>query len=174
MYRRILVPIDGSAASTTGLEHALGLAAEQQARVRVVHVIDDRILLPVMGSYGGAAADMTGVLVTMREEGAQVLRAAAALAGKKGVTADTALVESRGRAVSDVILDEVKRARADLIVMGTHGRRGFDRLLLGSDAERVLRDATVPVLLVRGGKQARRATAKRARKAVRRQKKSSR
>ena len=52
MYRRILVPIDGSAASSTGLTHALGLAKEQQARVRVLHVVDDRVLLPVMGPYG--------------------------------------------------------------------------------------------------------------------------
>ena len=59
------------------------------------------------------------------------------------------MLPSGGRHASDVILDEAKRWRADLIVMGTHGRRGFNRLLLGSDAERVLRDTPVPLLLVR-------------------------
>lgn len=167
MYRRIVVPIDGSAASSTGLTHALGLAKEQQARVRVLHVVDDRVLLPVMGPYG-APPNLGDVLDTMREEGKAALEGAAALAARKGVKADTALVEGRGRAVSDVILEEVKRSRADLIVMGTHGRRGFDRLLLGSDAERVLRDSAVPVLLVRGAKGARKPAARRKRAPARR------
>lgn len=167
MYRRLLVPIDGSAASSIGLEHALGLAKDQQARLRVVHVVDERVLLPAMGPYG-APANLGNVLDTMREEGKAALERAAALAATKSVKADTALVESRGRAVSDVILEEVKRSRADLIVMGTHGRRGFDRLLLGSDAERVLRDAPVPVLLVRAGRAARKAATKRKRTPARR------
>jgi len=67
------------------------------------------------------------------------------------VKAETVQVESRGRAVSDVILAEARRSHADVIVMGTHGRRGLNRLLLGSDAERVLREAPVPVLLTRVG-----------------------
>jgi nucleotide-binding universal stress UspA family protein len=77
------------------------------------------------------------------------------------VTVDAAILESHTRPVSDVILDDAAKWRADLVVMGTHGRRGFNRLLLGSDAERVLREASVPVLLVRE-EQAKR---KRARKA---------
>ena len=59
------------------------------------------------------------------------------------------MIEGRGRAVSGVILEDARKFRADLIVMGTHGRRGLNRLLLGSDAERVLREARIPVLLVR-------------------------
>ena len=166
MYRRILVPVDGSAASTTGLEHALGLARNQDARVRIMHVIDERILMSAMGPYG-APANITELLGTMRTEGERTLKAAAALAARKRVSADTAFVESRGRAVSESILAEAKRSRADLIVMGTHGRRGFDRLLLGSDAERVLRDATVPVLLVRAGKAKRKTASPRKAKAPR-------
>lgn len=81
---------------------------------------------------------------------------------RNGVKAEPALAEGRGRLVSDVILDDAKKWRADLIVMGTHGHRGFKRLLLGSDAERVLRDAPVPVLLVHRDKPKRRIAKKRA------------
>jgi nucleotide-binding universal stress UspA family protein len=86
----------------------------------------------------------------MREVGKKALDEGAALAEKAGVNAGTAMVEARGRSVSDVILGDAKTFRADVIVMGTHGRRGLNRLLLGSDAERVLREAPVPVLLIRG------------------------
>jgi len=75
--------------------------------------------------------------------------------------AETLMVESRGRYVSDVILHHARAWRADVIVMGTHGRRGLKRLLLGSDAERVLREAPVPVLLVRAEPTTRRAAKKR-------------
>ena len=68
---------------------------------------------------------------------------------KSGVKAETAQIESRGQLVSEAILADARRSRADVIVMGTHGRRGLNRLLLGSDAERVLREANVPVLLTR-------------------------
>jgi nucleotide-binding universal stress UspA family protein len=90
-----------------------------------------------------------------------MLDAASKVALKQGVKADASLVESRGRPVSDVILDEARKWRADLIVMGTHGRRGVNRLLLGSDAERVLRSAPVPVLLVRPEERKKRAARKR-------------
>ena len=93
---------------------------------------------------------MSALLESMEATGKKAIGAAAALAKKSKVTADTAQVQSHGRYVSEVILDNAKTWRADLIVMGTHGRRGLNRLLLGSDAERVLREASVPVLLVRG------------------------
>ena len=75
---------------------------------------------------------------------------------------DSAVLEGRGRLVSEAIIDDAKRWGADLIVMGTHGRRGFNRLLMGSDAERVLLDAPVPVLLVRRERPKRRTPSKRA------------
>jgi nucleotide-binding universal stress UspA family protein len=100
-----------------------------------------------MEPSGGA--DLSEILDSVRSEGKKVLEEAAAQAEKEGVHAETAQLESRGRPVSDVILSDVKRSKSDVIVMGTHGRRGLNRLLLGSDAERVLRDAAVPVLLTR-------------------------
>jgi len=158
MYRRILVPVDGSDASIIGLTHAIGLAKDQQAQLRILNVVDDLIMAPMMMEPSGGA-DIAYLLDTVRAEGKKVLEEAAAAARKGGVTAQTAQVESRGRTVSDVILADAKRSKSDVIVMGTHGRRGLNRLLLGSDAERVLREAPVPVLLTRQ-KEPRRASAK--------------
>jgi nucleotide-binding universal stress UspA family protein len=70
------------------------------------------------------------------------------------VKADIRMLDSHALRVCDVIVDEAKKWRADLIVMGTHGRRGMTRMLLGSDAEGVLRNTPVPVLLVRAADQA--------------------
>jgi nucleotide-binding universal stress UspA family protein len=138
--------VDGSATSKLGLRHAVGLAKDQRARVRVLNVIDEVAIAPMIDGY---PADMTRFIESMREVGRKALDEGAALAEKAGVNAGTAMVDARGRHVSDVILSDARKFRADLIVMGTHGRRGLNRLLLGSDAERVLRDAPVPVLLVR-------------------------
>lgn len=148
MYRRILVPIDGSEASLVGLTHAIGLAKEQKSQLRILNVVDDLIMAPILTEPSGAV-EFTYVLDSARAEGRQLLQQAAASAAKAGVRAETAQIESRGRVVSDVIVKDAKRSKSELIVMGTHGRRGLNRLLLGSDAERVLRDAPVPVLLTR-------------------------
>ena len=160
MYRRILVPVDGSSTSTLGLRHAIALAKSQKARLRVLNVLDEKLLVPALAGY--SEADVKALLAGMSTAGRDVVKEAAALASKKGVKPDPALVHGRGRLVSDVIVADAKKWRADLIVMGTHGRRGFNRLLLGSDAERVLSDAPVPVLLVRREKAKRRMANKRA------------
>ena len=148
MYRRVLVPVDGSMASNAGRAQAIALAQTEGARLRFLNVVDESLGL---GSPDIEAVDMSDLLRSMRELGEKSVQEAASLAAKKGLRADTSLLPSRGRRSSDVILDEARKWRADLIVMGTHGRRGFNRLLLGSDAERVLRDTPVPLLLVREG-----------------------
>ena len=148
MYKRILVPVDGSDTSMLGLTHAIGLAKEQKAQLRILNVVDDLIIAPVMMEPTGAA-DLSFLVDSLRAEGRKVLDEAAAVARKGGTRAETVQAENRGRIVSDVILADAKRSKCDLIVMGTHGRRGLNRLLLGSDAERVLRESRVPVLLTR-------------------------
>lgn len=162
MYRRIFVPVDGSATSALGLEHAMGLAKDQKARVRVLNVLDEALIIPAADVY--PVGDITYLMDSLKASGQSALKQAAAVAQRHGVTAETAMVESRGRLVSDVILADARKWRADVIVMGTHGRRGLRRLLLGSDAEGVLRGAPVPVLLVRGQAETRRAPAKPAEK----------
>lgn len=147
MYRRILVPVDGSATSKVGLKHALGLARDQGARLRVLNVVEDIMIAPIMSDL--PAGDMTMLFDSIKAAGKKALTDAEALTSKTHVKSESALTEAHARNVSDVILADAKKWRADLIVMGTHGRRGLNRLLLGSDAERVLRESPVPVLLVR-------------------------
>jgi nucleotide-binding universal stress UspA family protein len=146
MSRRILVPIDGSPTSNRGLAEAIKLARGQKAKLCLLHVVDERsvTLAPEMG---GIYADR--LMNLMRESGKKVLAKAGAAARKGGIKATTILVESITRPVSDVIVGQARKWGADLIVLGTHGRRGLSRLVMGSDAEGVVRTASVPVLLVR-------------------------
>ena len=146
MYRRILVPVDGSATSKRGLTHALELAKTLGAHVRVLNVVDERFFVP---GAPGFPADTDAVLELMRADGRKALTDARAAAGAAGVPVETDMIESGGRHASEMIVDDIQTSGADLVVMGTHGRRGLNRLLMGSDAERVLHDSPVPVLLVR-------------------------
>jgi nucleotide-binding universal stress UspA family protein len=147
MYKRILICVDDSDTAVRGAEHGIRLAAEQQALVRVLNVIDDSILVPA--AYAYPAGETADVIDSLRISGKKAVDAAVKRAAKRGVAVESVQVESRLRRVSEVIVEHARNWRADLIVMGTHGRRGMDRVLLGSDAERVLREAPVPVLLVR-------------------------
>ncbi|AGU52894.1 MULTISPECIES: universal stress protein [Variovorax] len=145
MYHRILVPIDGSPTAERGLREAIRLAAEQKGKLRLLHVIDDFPMLMEMSTISSFDAS----LQKLREYGESVLAAGKAAAAQSEVEVDTILREvTRGR-IADVVIEEAKNAACDLVVMGTHGRRGFSRLALGSDADLVVRGSPVPVLLVR-------------------------
>ncbi|UUZ73064.1 universal stress protein [Polaromonas sp. P1(28)-8] len=145
MYHRILVPLDGSATAERGLREAIGLAAEQKARLSLLHVADNFPMLVEMSSVTSSQE----MLNDLRRYGEDVLAKAKRAAADAGVQADTLLREVTQGRIADVIIDETKKTGCGLIVMGTHGRRGFSRLTLGSEAERVVRSSTVPVLLVR-------------------------
>jgi len=141
MYKKILVPSDGSPTSDAALQEALRFGRTHGSGVRIVYVWEPMSYILAEGPVDLSAA--------MRKEGERVLEGAAAKAREAGVSAETALVEAADRRVPAAITDEAVRAQCDLIVMGTHGRRGFEHLVLGSVAEGVLRRATVPVLLLR-------------------------
>jgi nucleotide-binding universal stress UspA family protein len=143
MYQRILVPIDGSATSNRGLDEAIQLAKLTHAKLRLVHMVDE---LSFATGFGGYAGDVAGVL---KSAGNEVLSQGAARAKAAGVDAETALFETMSNRLSDVVVDEIGKWPADVVVLGTHGRRGVGRWLLGSDAEQILRSSPVPVLLVR-------------------------
>ncbi len=145
MYARILAPIDGSPTSRRGLVEAVNLAKEQRAKLRLFHVVDESFLLYDMYAtgYGGE------VIRGLREAGEEIIAHARTLADGQGVEVESGMVETMSQRVADRILNDAREWRADLIVMGTHGRRGFMHLALGSDAEAVLHGATVPVLLVK-------------------------
>ena len=108
----------------------------------------ERLKMGTTCMLDGYPVDITMLIDSMKASGDKALEEAIGLAKKAGVKAERAMVEGRGHLVSDTILADAKKFRADVIVMGTHGRRGLNRLLMGSDAERVLRESHVPVLLI--------------------------
>jgi nucleotide-binding universal stress UspA family protein len=146
MYRKILVPIDSSSTAALGLREAIRLAKNQSAALRVIHVVDRTAIIGV----AEAGMNPRPVLAKLARSGRAVLEAARRSAKKLGVEAEVVLREPLSKRVADEVLSEAKKWRADLIVMGTHGRRGLRRLVLGSDAEQIVRLAEVPVLLVHG------------------------
>ena len=146
MYQRIFVPIDGSATSTQGLDEAIKLAKLTGASLRLIHVGDALTFATGFEPYAAYAND---VIPIMMEAGQKILDQGKARAEANGVKVDTLLLDSLAARVSDTIIEQAKAWNADLIVIGTHGRRGVGRWLLGSDAEQIVRMAPVPVLLVR-------------------------
>lgn len=145
MYKRILVPIDGSDTARRGLKEAIALASEQKATLCLLHVTSD---FPAMMEMG-TAIDFAKVREEQRKYGQAQLDDAKGLAAALQIEVETRLHDLAGGRVADAILQEAKDNACDLIVIGTHGRRGLSRALLGSDAEQVLRQSPVPVLLVR-------------------------
>lgn len=145
MYQRILVPVDGSEPSERAVQEAIRLARTQEARLLFLHVMDDYPMLMQVGSQGSLDEMLRG----MRQAGLEVLARAKQAAEQAAVHCETLMREVTGKQVADVIVAQVVQHNCDLIVMGTHGRRGLARLTMGSDAEQVLRGTPVPVLLVR-------------------------
>jgi nucleotide-binding universal stress UspA family protein len=144
MYNRILAAIDGSETSSRACSEAINLAADQKARLRLLHVISYAYVTAVLG------AGATGELMRrLREDGQEVLKAAEGPARSSGLEVEPRLFEHHSTQIGEGIIEDAQHWQADLIVMGTHGRRGFARAVLGSDAEFVIRHASVPVLLVR-------------------------
>ncbi len=151
IHKRILVPMDGSPTSVAGLKEAAKLARDLHAKLCLLHVVDETIVFNAPES----GINLEPILEGMKRGGKRLLRRAEKLASALGAKPESELRESAGARVADVIVARAKRWRADLIVMGTHGRRGVSRMLMGSDAELVVRNAPVPVLLVRAGGRAR-------------------
>lgn len=152
-YKRILVPVDGSATAAKGMAAAIRLAKQSRAKLLLLHVVEEYAAFsaPELGMSVGPLLD------AMRRGGKRTLARIAKAAARAGVKPQTMLVEHVGGRVADAITRQARRWRADLIVMGTHGRRGVQRMLLGSDAELVVRSSTVPVLLApASGRKARR------------------
>lgn len=144
MYGKILVPVDGSSTSLKGLAEALKLAGVLKARIRLLHVVNELILDPALTP----SVYYDRLIEGMRETGKAILDNARTIATQQGTDVEVELVESIGGRASDYIVAAAQQWPADLIVMGTHGRRGVSRLTMGSDAELVARSAPVPVLLV--------------------------
>jgi nucleotide-binding universal stress UspA family protein len=146
LYTRILVPVDGSDTSTRALVAALQMARESGGSVRVVHVIEELAQVIAYDPYGAYPGDLSKVL---HDNGHKILTEAMNVAQSAGVSAEQQLIEAGGRRLAEAVLNEAASHKADLIVVGTHGRRGLGRVLLGSGAEQIIRLAPIPVLVIR-------------------------
>ena len=145
LYRRILVPIDGSDTAERGLQEAIGLAKAFDSSLVLLSVVE---YYPVMMEMA-TASTWEQVTIDLRSHHQQVLERAHDAAMAAGVASETHLEDAAASRICDVIVDQARAHHCDLIVMGTHGRRGIEHALVGSDAERVIRMAPCAVLLVR-------------------------
>ncbi|WP_396612969.1 universal stress protein [Haloferax sp. S1W] len=141
MYNHILFPTDGSDCADEALGHAIEHAQQYDATIHALYVADVR-------DVGHAAPAISGdrIRQALLDSGNEVLERVASKARESGVTVETTVSEGTP---ASVILDHADHDDIDLVVMGTHGRSGLDRYLLGSVAERVVRGSSVPVLTVR-------------------------
>ena len=150
MFKKILVTVDGSPVSRRALFQAIALAADQQATLYVLNVVEG---MPASWSHyvdeQFRPRRIELLLQGLRALGQRVLDEAHADCQVLGPRVETLLVDARGRMFAEVVLEEAHRNGADLVVLGTHGRDGVARLLGGSKAESLLRRADVPVLVVR-------------------------
>jgi nucleotide-binding universal stress UspA family protein len=145
MYKHILVAIDGSETSEHAFDAALQLASESGAQLQPLYVVDN----PLM-AYDASGYDPTILHDAFVEEGQRLLADALARMKQENVAGTPRMVDVApiGEDISERIRITANEFNADLLVLGTHGRRGFKRLFLGSVAERVVRSACCPVLLV--------------------------
>jgi len=143
MYTRILVPVDGSVASAPALVEAIELARHLKARIRLVHVVEPWVMV----SLETPAALYQ--VAEIRAAGASLLEECESKVTNAGIEVDAELIETFGDSAGECIVKKAIEVDADLIVCGTHGRRGIRRMLMGSDAEYIVRRAPAPVLLVR-------------------------
>jgi len=152
MYARLLVAIDGSPHAERALQHAAELAKELSAALRIIHVLDMGWL--ALGPE--LAIDLDTLMQARRTAGEKLLASAQKRVRTAGLEAEIKLVETATptQHIAAAIADETTAWPADLVVVGTHGFRGVEGLLLGSVAEGVARRASVPVLLVPLRKQA--------------------
>ena len=139
MYDDILVPTDGSPASDAAIDHAIDIADRYGARLHALYVVDG-------SAYSTLEAGSEVVIDALEAEGEQATDRVADAAAAAGVETTTTVTSGTAyRAIREYADEQA----VDMIVMGTHGRKGLDRYLLGSVTERVVRTADVPVLTVR-------------------------
>lgn len=146
MYKQLLVPVDGSEPSMLGLAEAIKIAKSDGSKLHLVHVVDE--VAPFGMDLPARAIEQ--FIDALRERGKEILGKAQREVFENALKSEGVLLETIGGRAADLIIEHAKQCKADLIVMGTHGRRGLRRLALGSDAELVVRSSQVPVLLVRG------------------------
>jgi nucleotide-binding universal stress UspA family protein len=149
MYKHILTPTDGSALSDKAVEAAIKLAKLLGARITAFHALEP---YPLQGAYAAEAsgvAELQPEIFAERSEeyAKRVLEAVSRAAAAAGVQCNTDYATSR--APFQAIIDKAARENCDLIVMASHGRRGLEGFLLGSETQKVLTHSSIPVLVYR-------------------------
>ena len=140
MYDRILLPTDGSDGTQSAIDHAIELAEYTGATLHILYVVDTSVAAAVPEAQTYTISEI------FEEAGSQVLDAVRDQATERGVPVETAI---RHGSAHTEILAAADESNAEIIVMGTHGRTGINRMLLGSVADRVIRHASQPVLVKR-------------------------
>ncbi|WP_248323111.1 universal stress protein [Caballeronia sp. Sq4a] len=144
MFKRILVAIDGSRTSQRAFQTALDLAVKHEAVMQPFYVIESGPLYMDVPGY-----DPSPLQAGLAEQGATLAREAGYAMKARGIAGNVVTADATASDdVASLILSAASTFSADLLVMGTHGRKGMQRLILGSVAERCLRQATLPVLLI--------------------------
>ncbi len=144
MFKHILLPADGSDNAQRATAKALAIAQAFGSRVTAIYVIDPYAFSGVGADFAYGQAEYLSAAAT---EGKAALAQAAQVFGEAGIATETVLVEAHS--VSKGILAKASEVGADLIVMGSHGKRGLEKLVLGSVTSQVLSHAHLPVLVVR-------------------------
>lgn len=146
-YKRILVAVDGSDTSNLALQEAIQLTKDQKATLCIIYVVDEAVV-----KYTDGYVDFETLWSSYKEEGQDLLNRINAEVKQENINFETRLVVLKlfGGRLAEKIVAEAQDWHADLLVIGTHGRHGVSHFFLGSVAERVLRIATMPVLLIRG------------------------
>jgi len=145
MYDKILVPVDASPTSDAGLAEAVRLARLSGGRLRLLHVVQDLSHMAEALAY----TDSPDALMDGVPYGDALLARLGDLVALDGVSVDTVLIEGSGNTIHELVADQAEAWGADIVVLGTHGRSGLGRVVLGSVAEQIVRRAVTPVLLVR-------------------------
>ena len=145
MYQKILVPIDSSAASFRALDEACTLGRALDVTLYVVHVVD----LAQVGLAGVSVAENLALRQSVSTSSSAILAQAEEMVAQRGVAFEGKVLESKREKIADLLVNEAGENHCQLIIMGTHGFSGVKRLLLGSVAEGVVRQSTIPVMLVR-------------------------
>lgn len=142
-FTRIIVPLDGSETSKAALATALQLARDTGAQLRLVHCLDELV-------YFGGYEYSSALIDQARKDANRLLAEGLEACHAANIDASTHMIERFGQRLGQSVAEEATQWQADLIVVGTHGRRGVGRVLLGSGAEQIIRFSKVPVLTIRG------------------------
>lgn len=144
VYEHILVPIDGSATSMTAVEHAADVAKNFRCKITVLQVLT---IDPYIEAQYITATQSSDIIDRAKKNIQETLDLVKQKFREEGIVVDTLIAE--GQVVHHEIVQAAEKVGADLIVMGSHGRTGFKKFILGSVAQNVLGEVKIPVLIVR-------------------------